>query len=261
MFVQRVAVAYAFAFGGFFFALALMFDRPILATVAILSYIICYGLIIYKAAALAPLWIMYIFLFFKYVNRDSAIRFYLALMAPFYAGFMVYIFSADTANIGDNPIQFVILLFTVFRQYGVTAHAPALYQEFFRTHPHTYWSHISGIDYFVHYPYADDTIAIQLEKTYALGNYNSGFLASDAIEAYGYQALPVVGLVVGLFFAVLNTAARGFGPRFLVLLMVMPALYFDERPLATSLLTGGIGFLILYLAWMPRSWLARSQSN
>jgi hypothetical protein len=134
------------------------------------------------------------------------------------------------------------------------------YYEFFKHHPHTYWSHVSVADLFVHYPYGHDTIAFVLQDYYTLGNYNASFLATDAIAAYGYQALPFVGLVVGLVFAVLNTAGRGFGVTARATLMVMPSLALQNIPLATTLLTYGIGFLVLYMAWMPRSWLARAKN-
>jgi len=35
----------------------------------------------------------------------------------------------------------------------------------------------------------------------------------------------------------------------------------NERPLSTSLLTGGIIFLIFYLAWLPRKWIALQEAR
>lgn len=259
-FVQRVAVLYVFCFGGLFFSLCLMFRQKTLAVLTMLAYVVCYGLLQYKAAILAPLWFAYIYVLVKHFNRDSAARYYLALTLPFYIGVIVYSLFPDEANAGGNLLVFGFLGLVVFRLYAVTAHATGLYYAFFQDHAHTYWSHITGINFFAHYPYGDHTIAIEMERYYALGNYNSSFIATEGIAAYGYQALPVVSLVVGVIFVVLNTAARGIGPQVMALMMIMPGLLINERPLGTSLLTGGLIFLVLYLAWMPRNWLGRSQN-
>jgi hypothetical protein len=68
-----------------------------------------------------------------------------------------------------------------------------------------------------------------------------------------------VGLAVGLIFILFNTAGRGFGTTSRAVLTVMPALALQNIPLATTLLTNGIALLILYMAWMPRTWLARTR--
>jgi len=257
--VQRFAVLYVFCFGGLFFSLCLMFKRKFLAVLTMLVYVVCYGLLQYKAAILAPFWFAYIYVLVKYFNRTSAIKYYLALAIPLYVGVVVFMLFPSGANAGGNLLEFAFLGLVVFRLYGVTANATGLYYTYFQSHEHTYWSHITGINFFVDYPYGDHTVAIEMERFYGLGNYNSSFIATEGIASYGYQALPVVSLVVGALFVIMNTAARGIGPQVLALLMIMPGLLIDERPLGTSLLTGGLIFLVLYLAWMPRNWLARSQ--
>jgi hypothetical protein len=98
-------------------------------------------------------------------------------------------------------------------------------------------------------------VAIEMQRRYGLGNYNSSFLATEAIESYGYQALPVASALVAILFVAINTGTKAIRPAILALMMFMPCLMIDERPFSTSLLTGGIIFLVFYLAWLPRSWL------
>ena len=259
VFVQRIATLYVFSFGGLFVAQCLMFRKMWLAAASLLAFIACYGFLYEKTAALAPIWFIYLYLVFKFFTRDSAVRFHIALAIPYYIGVVIFALYPRTAN-GGNILEFGYLALVVFRQYSATNLAVGLYYVFFQDHPHTYWSHITGIDYFIHYPYGNHSVAIEMENAFGLGNFNASFLATEGIEAYGYEALPFVSAAVGAVFILLNTAARRFGPQVLALTMIMPSLMIDERPFGTSLLTGGIMFLIVYLAWMPRSWLNRSQN-
>jgi hypothetical protein len=125
-------------------------------------------------------------------------------------------------------------------------------------HPHTYWSHVTGINWFVHYPYGAQQISEVLDNQYGLGNFNASFLATDSIAAYGYQVIPLVTLALALVYLFLNGAGRNINRSVLAMMMVMPALMFNERAFATSLLTGAILFFIFYLAWMPESWRSPS---
>ena len=61
-----------------------------------------------------------------------------------------------------------------------------------------------------------------------------------------------MGMVVVYMF--LNSAGRKIDGAVLAMMMVMPALMFNERSFATSLLTGAIFILFFYLAWMPDHW-------
>ncbi|MBN9589576.1 MAG: hypothetical protein BGN85_06770 [Alphaproteobacteria bacterium 64-11] len=254
-YVQRFANMFMFGFGGLAVGLCVAFRRYWLALLFLSGYIICYGLVQYKAAALSPMWFIYLFLAFRYFVGNSTLRFYMVLTLPFWVALAIYWFSPVNTGLKFNLVVFGILNLMLFRQYGVTPNALGLYYNFFQSHPVTYWSHITGLNAFLHYPYGDHTIAIEMDRAYALGNYNSSFLATEAIGSYGYQALPAVGIVVATFFILLNTSTRDIPVRILILMMIMPALMLDERPLGTSLLTGGIIFLVFYLAWLPRSWL------
>jgi len=256
--VQRVAVLYVSSFGGFFFALALMFRKHLVAVLALGVYVICYGLLYEKTALLAPLWLVYIYAVMKFFSRDSTLKFYLALAAPFYLGAVWYALSPNTATLNGNPIQLIYMGTVLFRLYAIAANAPGLYHLFFQSHPHTYWSHITGVNYFIRYPYGDHTIAVEMQRAFSLGNYNASFLASDAIEAYGYQAIPLAALAVGLAFMLLNTTSLGIKPITLAVIMMMPSILISNIPFATSLLTSGILFLALLMAWMPKSWLERT---
>lgn len=259
--IQRFAVMYIFSFGGFFFGLCMLYRKVALSLLFLAGYVICYGLVQFKTALLAPLWIIYLYLNFRYFNKNSTIKFYIALTFPFWVGVAIYLLFPTArgtlrslTGVRDIALWGYMNL-VLFRQYAVTADALGLYYNFFQSHTFTFWSQITGVDFFLHYPYGD-TIAIEMQNRYGLGNYNASFLATEGVASYGYQAIPLASAVVATLFMLLNTAARGIPPRILVVMMVMPCLMLNERPLGTSLLTGGILFLLFYLAWLPRQWIA-----
>ena len=258
--VQRFTDMYIFSFGGFFIGLCLLYRKFFLAMMFLLVYVICYGLVQYKTAILAPLWFIYLYLAFRLFRNVSTARFYLVLTAPFWIGVALYfLFPQGRTLDGNNVAIWGYLNLVIFRQYAVSANALGIYYNFFQTHTHTFWSQITGVDFFLHYPYGDHTIAIEMQRRYELGNYNASFLATEGIASDGYEAIPFASAALAFAFVLLNTATRGIPPRILVIMMVMPCLMLNERPLSTSLLTGGIIFLIFYLAWLPRSWIASRQ--
>lgn len=261
-FVQRFTDMYIFSFGGFFIGLSLFYRRFALAGLFLLVYVICYGLVQYKTAILAPVWFIYLYLFFRFFRNVSTTGFYLALTAPFWIGMALYFLFPNGRTLdGNNVAVWGYLNLVIFRQYAVSANALGIYYNFFQTHTHTLWSQITGLDFFLRYPYGDHTVAIEMQRRYDLGNYNASFLATEGIASYGYQAIPLASAALAFVFILLNTATRSIPPRTLVIMMVMPCLMLNERPLSTSLLTGGIIFLIFYLAWLPRRWMASRRAD
>lgn len=253
-FVVRIVHMYIFSLGGLLFAIALEKKRHLLAFIAIITYLICYLESQLKTAALAPLWVIYIYFSYRLFFKEDAIKYFLTLTAPFFLGATsAFLFPSGTSPTGDNLLVYAYTNIVNFRMYSVPNLALDVYYDFFQTHPVTHWSHISIISEFFRYPYGKETMAEVMDDTYGLGNYNASFLSSDAIGAYGYQAIPLAGMVMGSIFIVINSASRGIGIRFLATVMIMPSILFLERPMATCLLTGGVLFLIPYLALMPRT--------
>jgi hypothetical protein len=255
-FVLKVTSMFILCFGGLFLALSVIHRRIWIAVLTVVGYVICYGICYEKTAIAAPFWFLYAFFVVKFFSGNSALRFYFAIAAPFLLGLAIFLLTPDSATPQGNLLRFGYLGVVVVRLYAIPANAASLYQEFFLEHPHTYWSQINGINFFVHYPFANP-MSVEMQNYFHLGNYNASFLASEAIESYGYQALPLVGMAIGLVFIALNSAGRGFRPQLLALLTVMPALAMTNIPFSTTLVNGGLIYLIFYMAWMPRHWLAR----
>lgn len=253
-FIIRVVCMYVFSLGGLFVGLGLLRKSKMLVSVAMFGFIFCYGVSQYKSAIMAPAWLIYIYLAGRYFCKDSTLKYYFALTLPFFAGALLLVLFPDARSFKANFIVFAYLTYVNFRFYGTSNEAVGLYHDFFTHHQVTHWSHITGVDFFLHYPYGSRQIAEVLENQYKIGNFNASFLATDTVAAYGYEVMPLVTLAMALFYVLMNSVSRGIDKRAILVMMIMPALMFNERAFATSLLTGGIIFFMFYLSWIPKSW-------
>jgi hypothetical protein len=260
-FTIRVVHMYVFSFGGLLAGIAFLKKRYLLFAIALLGFIFCFAVTQLKSAILGPGWLLYVLLSVRYFAKGSTWRFYLALTFPFFVGIALRLLFPEVQGFADNWPVFGYFAFISFRFYGVSNEALGMYYSFFSTHPHTYWSHINGINWFVHYPYGSQQISEVMNGEYGTGNFNAGFMASDAIGAYSFEAIPLVTLLMVLVYMIMNSAGRRIERSVLAMMMVMPALMFNERAFSTSLLTGGIIFLFFYLAWFPEEWRQASDAT
>jgi hypothetical protein len=257
-FIIRVVCMYVFSLGGLFAGIGLLRRKNWLVAAALAGYVFCFGVSQYKSAIMGPAWLIYVYLAGRYFCKGSTLRYYAALTAPFFVGVILLLLFPDARSFGNNLPVFAYFTYVNFRFYGTSNEAVGIYYDFFQHHPTTLWSHITGINFFLHYPYGSQQIAEVLDKQYGLGNFNAGFLATDSIAAFGYEAIPIVSVAMALLYVVMNSTSRGIDKTVLMAMMVMPALMFNERAFATSLLTGGIIFFIMYLAFMPEAWRTRA---
>lgn len=253
-FIIRVTSMYVFSLGGLLAGVALLRRRYWLSALALFGFILWYAVSQFKSAILGPPWLLYMYFGTRYFVKESTLRFYIVLTFPFFVGVLLRLVFPDVSGFQDNFLVFSYLAFVSFRFYATSNAAMSIYYNFFQTHPTTHWSHITGINWFVHYPYGEQQISQVLNDQFGFGNLNASFLATDSIAAYGFQVIPLVTLGLALTYALLNSAGRNISRPILAMMMVMPALMFNERAFTTSVLTGGIVFFFFYLGWMPNSW-------
>lgn len=169
----------------------------------------------------------------------------LALMLAFCA-----VFAVAGEQAGDIVS---IALFVVFsRTLGMGGLLTAQYYDFFQRNPFTYWSHIKGVSWFVHYPYqypVGQELGIAYAGTTAL-DATTHFFATDGIEAAGLPGVLLIAVFCAFVFWVLDSAAQGHDPRLAALITTYAAYNLSNISIFTSLLSGGLGLLILVLYLM-----------
>ena len=152
-----------------------------------------------------------------------------------------------------GPLVAVPFWLILMRTFGNGGLMTAQYYDFFSHNPHTYFSHVKGINWFVHYPYPD---AIGWNIGYAYtGNLtfdaNAHFWAGDGLAGMGLPGVLIISLVCALVFWLLDSVAQKHDVKLAALLLSFVALNLANISLFTTLLSGGLALMMLFLYFAP----------
>ena len=161
------------------------------------------------------------------------------LMAGFLNGYSLYYF--DLVNI---------------RMMAIPSSAMDVYNDFFSSHPLTWFCQISLLKPLMSCPYQEQ-LSLVMEKTYQLGNINASLFATEGVASVGLYLAPLVALACGLVIALGNRASAGLPPEFVLISAALLPQTFLNVPFTTALLTHGTGFLFLLWYVMPRTMFDR----
>ena len=157
---------------------------------------------------------------------------------------------------GSESLFFWLFSLVFMRTFGITGLNTAWYHDFFLRNPQTYYSHIKGVSWFVIYPY-NNPLGIEVGTFYSGDptlDANAHFWATDGLAAWGLLGILVVSVVCTLVFWVLDSTAKGHDLTLTALMVSFVAMNLANISLFTSLLSGGLGFLILFLYFAPRQY-------
>jgi hypothetical protein len=138
------------------------------------------------------------------------------------------------------------------RIFGVPQLIVAQYVGYFQQHEVTLWSHISGIDFFVPYPYV-----IDVPRTLGYFFYgspvglNAGLWVQDGLAAAGLLGIPIVSAFAAAMFWLFDSAVQKIDPKFAAVSLGMIAIWFTNAPLTTTILSSGWLVLSVLLMFYP----------
>lgn len=139
-----------------------------------------------------------------------------------------------------------------FRMLAIPSVSLEHYFEFFQQNPLTEFCQISFLKSMTNCPYADQ-LGVVLAHEYRLGNMNASLFATEGLASVGPAWMPVASLVCGFVLALGNKAANGLPARFILISgAIIPHTLLDV-PLSTTLLSNGLGLLMLLWYLTPRS--------
>ncbi len=139
------------------------------------------------------------------------------------------------------------------RSYVVPGWSTCAYAEFFSKHPYTYGSHLRGINLLVEYPY--DLPLNFLMGEYLTGDVNdseNGNLWADGIATAGPVGLLLIAVLLAFVFWLIDSAAAGLDPKLTAVVIAAYSIPMINISLPTTLVGGGLAFMILVLSLMPR---------
>lgn len=146
-----------------------------------------------------------------------------------------------------NQIVFLISGIVLLRTVYTSTLMSVYYNVFFENHPYTYYSHISGINQLVPYPFEQPlgievgTSFINLESF----NANANFFLTDGLSAIGLPGILIIGILCSFVFYLFDSFASKNNPLLGILLISVSAVALMNASLFTTLISGGLIFFMI----------------
>jgi hypothetical protein len=139
------------------------------------------------------------------------------------------------------------------RTFSIPGLSISQYFDFFSNHPMTFGSHVTGLNWFISYPY-------DLDIPRTIGYYfygreltaNASFWAQDGFASFGAVGVIIVTLIAAFVMWLLDSATHGLKTSFVVTALVGAIISFTNTSLFTTLVTGGLGLFLIVCVFIPR---------
>lgn len=151
----------------------------------------------------------------------------------------------------STPVRDLVFM----RSLGWSGLATYIYDDFVRSHPVTWWSHIKGFSLILENPYTE-TIPFVIGYAYwgrSELTSNAHFWAMDGIMAAGNAGIIVISIACAALLRVIDILSRDVLPQIALPWMAAYAAALSDAGLFSALLTGGLGFVLLAFAGLPRA--------
>ncbi|MDB4916829.1 MAG: hypothetical protein JWM95_4473, partial [Gemmatimonadetes bacterium] len=211
-----------------------------------LAYIFIFGVSGAKQAALSIVYLPLAYALLSRSTRRIPLLFICGLTAALLSGYLAL------ATLSRLPaIEYLSVVH--FRLFTVPPLSIPQYADFFQSHPLTHLSHVTGLSSLLHFPYEENV-------SYTIGRYyyhtilgaNSGLWATDGIGSFGLVGIPIISCFAGIVLWILDSVAADMDPSFVGVMLTYCAVSFTNVSIFTTLITGGLAFLIVALAAAPR---------
>lgn len=141
------------------------------------------------------------------------------------------------------------------RTLGVSPYNFKLYYEFFGNHPLLYYSHVTIINKFVHYPYnksVGKTIGYYFtgSKDY---NANANFLITDGLASFWIPGILFISIIFSIIAFILDSALNKIDSKIKIMLFSYTIVNIQNWPLFTIIFSGGLFIIILIGLIMPKN--------
>lgn len=157
---------------------------------------------------------------------------------------------ASTINSG---ITNTVFGFLSFRMLTVPSFSLEHYYVFFADHPLTYFCQLSFTKGVMNCPYSDQ-LGVVLNNWFGLGNMNASLFAVEGVASVGPLWAPLSAFACGLVIAIGNKVSTGLPSSFILVSAAATPHILLNVPLATTLLSHGLGILFLLWYIVPRDY-------
>lgn len=155
-------------------------------------------------------------------------------------------------------LNFDLFNWILLRIYCITPLVLAQFYDFFSHFPYTFLSHVSGINYFIAYPFNYD-LGVEIGLYHYGGgiNVNGGLWASDGIAAFGLIGIIISSIIASSFFYIIDSLSKEVDTRLVVLMLGFLPFSFLNISFFTTILSSGLFLFVLFLFSLPRKLVRR----
>lgn len=140
-----------------------------------------------------------------------------------------------------------------FRLLAIPAISLEHYFAFFSDHSVTGFCQIRVLKAIIACPYTDQ-LGVVLANHYHLGNMNASLFATEGVASVGAVLAPIAALACGFAIALGNKVSTTLPPSFVLISAAVIPHSLLNVPLSTTLLSNGLGLLMLLWFLTPRDY-------
>ncbi|WP_456627940.1 hypothetical protein [Bradyrhizobium sp. URHC0002] len=225
----------------------LALNRRWWAAVPLLLMLLFYPVTLSKFALFSTAWVVMLLVLSRVFEPRSATI--LSILLPVLLGVVLM------ATYLTNNTLFYFGLVNI-RMMATPSSAMDIYNDFFSSHPLTWFCQISFLKPLMSCPYQEQ-LSVVMGKTYQFGNLNASLFATEGIASVGLYLAPLVALACGLVIGLGNRVSSGLPPEFVLISAALLPQTLLNVPFTTAVLTHGAGFLFLLWYIMPRAMFDR----
>jgi hypothetical protein len=236
----------------FFAAVGVETKRRWLLVLAAGGYLLLFGIGGSKATLFSFIYFPAVILWLAYSNRHKVPIFALGLCCFLTIGVLMKL-------VGLTGAAYWYVAVVNFRTFSIPAHLIAQYYGFFSNYPLTYMSHVSGFNIVVPYKYDLDiprSIGMHYYETPV--GLNAGFWAGDGLAGFGPPGIIVMSVACAVLFWIFDSIAKRCEPRFVIIAATFIATSFGNISLSTTVVSGGLGLLLIALLVLPNKGTLRT---
>lgn len=148
-----------------------------------------------------------------------------------------------------NEAIFLVSSIYLLRTIYTSTFMSVYYNAFFENHPYIYFSHITGINQLIDYPY-QKAIGIEVGSYFTdFENYNANanFFITDGLSSIGLPGLIIIGLFCSLVFYLFDSFATKNNILLGILLISNSCVALMNVSLFTTLVSGGMIFFMILI--------------
>lgn len=236
----------------FFAAVGVATKRKWLLVLAAGGYLLLFGIGGSKTTLFAFIYFPAIFLWLATAGRYRIPVFALGL-----CGFLSIGVLMEMIGWTDSAYWYVAVV--NFRTFSVPAQIIGQFFDFFSNNPLTYMSHVSGINILIPSPYDMDIPRLIGMHYYAAPvGLNAGFWAGDGLAGFGPAGIVIMSVVCAIVFWIFDSVAKRCDPRFVIIAATFIATSFGNISLPTTVVSGGLGLLLVAIFVLPNKGTLRT---